>query len=177
MGIASRNHYRLKRQAYVFIYYVKNIGEYMFSRSLCICLFCCSAVHANIYKCVTEDGQTYYQSIFCNDETDLQTELNCYTRPLNKKAAQQVQRALQKQRKDLLKSFKKKQRKTQQLAKQELAAEKRHQHTKVKCEKIKREIDEITQLYRSGYNIKQGITLSRKLSDCQEQKKRYCIHE
>lgn len=130
-----------------------------------------------VYKCETTNGSTYYQAKYCKNTSDIQAELNCYNSHLSKKAIEQIEKNLQHQRKSLIKKQKLKQREDLNDAKKAKAQEKKKLRLKAKCEKIKQQIDEVTQHYRTGYTIKQGIVLDRKLSDYQKQRQKYCNYE
>jgi hypothetical protein len=130
-----------------------------------------------VYKCEAADGSISYQAKFCSNPSDIQTELSCYNAPLSAKAYEQLQSKLAQQRKYLIKKQKLEKEQSIKLAKKQRVEAKMRQRYTVKCEKVKQQIDEIMQHYRTGYTIKQGITLDRKLSDYQKQRQKYCNYE
>ena len=135
-------------------------------------------VHSTtVYKCEKIDGSIYYQAKYCLNPSDIQTELICYNGPLDETAKLQIEEKLLQQRKYFIKKQKLKERADIKETKQAKTEEKRKLRAKEKCEQANRQIDEIRQHYRTGYTIKQGVILDRKLNDYQNQRQKYCNYE
>jgi len=131
---------------------------------------------AAIFKCVGMDGSVYYQETFCNEDEE-QTQLLCKTKPFSKKAVQQSQRRLQVQRRYVLQNYKLLQREERARDKQDMLDVRRKERLKAKCQKIEQKIVAVNEQLHSGYTIKQGQSLNRKLAKYQEQKQRNCTDE
>lgn len=129
-----------------------------------------------VFKCTKDDGTVYYQDKDCNG-TDTQTILNCDYRLPTTKEQKQIQRTLDKQKKQLLKKHQQELRQKRIEAEKDLLEHKRRLRLEAKCEKVMRLIDDVSEEYRRGYTLRQDIVLKRKLAEYQEQKQRYCTYE
>ena len=129
-----------------------------------------------VFKCIKNDGTVYYQDKDC-DGTDKQTMLNCDYRLPTSKEKKQIQRVLDKQKKQLQKQHQQDLRRKRIEAEKDLLDHKRRLRLEAKCEKVMRQIDDVTDEYRRGYTLRQDIVLKRKLAEYEEQKQRYCTYE
>ena len=132
---------------------------------------------AQVFKCYKSDGSVYYQDKYCDDESDIQKELKCYTKPATKNELKRIDHRLKQYRKQIFKKRKQRQYNKKIAAKKAEAEQRRNLRLKEKCEKVKHKINQVTQRYRNGYTVVQGIALDRKLAEYQNEKRKYCINE
>jgi hypothetical protein len=141
-------------------------------------IFCWPSVSmAEIFKCQRSDGSVYYQDRDCKLKSHQQTKVVVFEQPRNLKEVKAIEKQLTQQRKQII-QHQKQQKKQKELALKKLEKEKQQRaKMRIKCAETKRKIDGITQHYRSGYTIKQGISLDGKLAKYKDEKLRYCKYE
>lgn len=122
---------------------------------------------ANVYKCTRNDGSVYYQDTICA-VTHKQVTLLSSIQSIDKATIKKVAARAKKRQKAQKTKLKKMRSKDQKLTK-------KRKHAIAQCEKASRQIDEIRTEYRTGYTIKRGIALDRRLATYLAKKQQYCV--
>lgn len=135
-----------------------------------------SVSYASITRCESNSGIIYFTERAC-DSDDEESEVEIIENSLSDKDINKIERDLKKHRKSIHKRALAQQKKRNAAAKQLHKQQKQRLHLQAKCEKVNRQIAEVTQAYRTGYTIPQGVALDRKLSEYNEKRQKYCNYE
>ena len=134
-------------------------------------------VFGAVYKCVKPNGTRYYRDKFCDQDKDIQSELNCYNEPPAAVDNKKTNSDLMQYRRLLTKKRKQSQNKKTLAAKKYAVQQRQRLRVQQRCERIKQQIEHITQRQRTGYTVEQGIVLDRKLADYKNQRRKDCNNE
>lgn len=134
-------------------------------------------VFGAVYKCLKPNGTKYYRDKLCDQDRDIQSELNCYNESPEVNDAKKINSDLKEYRGLLTKKRRQNQNKKKLAAKKYAVQQRQRLRIQQRCERLKQQIEHITQRQRTGYTVEQGVTLDRKLSDYKNQRRKYCNNE
>lgn len=141
-----------------------------------IMIACSQVANATVYKCETTGGEIYYQSMYCQHADDVQSVVKIKPDPISNRTNKKPV-YLQDLKKKQQQKQRQKQRQQRAAKKKEQQETKRRLRLQAKCEKVTQQINQVSQRYRNGYTLKQGITLDRKLAEYKIKRQKYCTNE